>query len=287
MSATEVTHKFFALVPLWVGKVGAGGVASASATTIPTASMAGLTNGQAYVITANRVNATGTTKNPANERETFIGKVSGSDFINSVRQLEGQAQAWEADTVLEVLVTATVWNKLIEGIEVEHNDDGTHSDITADTVETTSLEINSTGPIDKVLPSTATDGELDDDEALVTGKKIKEYVNTKNLVRTTTEVSSATPTINTDNTDIHTITALATAITSMTTNLSGTPVNGQKLILRFKDDGTARGIAHGASFASRGATLLTTTTLGKYSYEALIWNSTTSTWDCVAVVTEA
>lgn len=105
--------------------------------------------------------------------------------------------------------------------------------------------------------------------------------------RTTTETSSATPTINTDNTDIHTITALATAITSMTTNLSGTPVNGQKLIVRIKDDGTARGITWGASFASRGATLPTTTVLGKYQYNGFIYNSTTSTWDCVATVNEA
>lgn len=105
--------------------------------------------------------------------------------------------------------------------------------------------------------------------------------------RSTTEASSATPTINTDNTDIHTITALAAAITSMTTNLSGTPVNGQKLIIRIKDDGTARAITWGASFASRGATLPTTTVLSKYQYNGFIWNSTSSTWDLVATVNEA
>lgn len=105
--------------------------------------------------------------------------------------------------------------------------------------------------------------------------------------RTTTEISSATPTINTDNTDIHTITALATDITSFTTNLSGTPVNGQKLIIRILDDGTARAITWGASFASRGATLPTTTVLSKYQYNGFIYNSTTSTWDLVATVDEA
>lgn len=104
--------------------------------------------------------------------------------------------------------------------------------------------------------------------------------------RTTTETSSATPTINVDNTDIHTITALAAAITSFTTNLSGTPVNGQKLTIRIKDDGTARAITWGASFASRGATLPTTTFLGKYVYVGLIYNSTASVWDCVAVSQE-
>ena len=105
--------------------------------------------------------------------------------------------------------------------------------------------------------------------------------------RTTTEVSSATPTINTDNTDIHTITALAVAITSMTTNLSGTPVNGQRLTIRILDNATARAITWGASFVSRGATLPTTTTLSKYLYVGFLWNSTASIWDCIATAEEA
>jgi len=102
--------------------------------------------------------------------------------------------------------------------------------------------------------------------------------------RSGTVASSATPTINTNNVDIFTITALALAITSMTTNLSGTPVNGQKLIIRIKDDGTARSITWGASFSPAGAT---TTTLGKTQYNGCIYNSTSSKWDIVATVNEA
>lgn len=98
--------------------------------------------------------------------------------------------------------------------------------------------------------------------------------------------SSATPTINTDLYDRFDITALATAITSMTTNLSGTPVAGDSLLMRLKDNGTARAITWGASFASRGATLPTTTVLGKYMYVGFLWNDVENTWDCVAVVTE-
>lgn len=104
--------------------------------------------------------------------------------------------------------------------------------------------------------------------------------------RENTVASSATPSINTDTTDIFTITALAAAITSMTTNLSGTPVNGQKLTIRIKDAGTARAITWGASFASRGATLPTTTVISKYLYVGLIYNSTAAVWDCVATAQE-
>ena len=105
--------------------------------------------------------------------------------------------------------------------------------------------------------------------------------------RSGTVTSHATPTINTDNVDIFTITALAEAITSMTTNLSGTPTLGQTLIIRILDNATARAITWGASFASRGATLPTTTVLSKYLYVGLIWNTTTSTWDCIATAQEA
>lgn len=81
--------------------------------------------------------------------------------------------------------------------------------------------------------------------------------------RVTTITSSATPTINTDNCDQVNITALAAAITSMTTNLSGTPTAGQRLIFSIKDNSVARGITWGAGFASYGETLPSTTTASK------------------------
>lgn len=98
--------------------------------------------------------------------------------------------------------------------------------------------------------------------------------------------SHATPTINTDTTDAFDITALATAITNMSTNLSGSPTNFQKLIIRIKDDGTARGITWGTSFVARGATLPTTTVLGKLTTCGFLYNTTTNTWGCVAVAQE-
>lgn len=129
MAATAITDKFVELKPTWVGKVGAGGVASAGATVVPASSVTGLTNGNVYYITVNRTDPTGTRKNAITARETFKGKLSGTDFIECVRGVEGVAQAWEADTVLEILVTAAGYNEIIEGILVEHNEDGTHKQI--------------------------------------------------------------------------------------------------------------------------------------------------------------
>lgn len=85
--------------------------------------------------------------------------------------------------------------------------------------------------------------------------------NKRITLRRSNEASSATPTINTDNVDLHDITALATAMTSLTTNLTGTPVTGDPLIVRIKDNGTARALTFGASFESSGNVTLPTTTV--------------------------
>jgi hypothetical protein len=75
-------------------------------------------------------------------------------------------------------------------------------------------------------------------------------------------------------------------VTSFSSGLSGTPVNGQHLTIRLLDDGSPHALTFGASFASRGASLPTTTVASKYMYVGFIWNSTTMTWDCVAVAQE-
>lgn len=105
--------------------------------------------------------------------------------------------------------------------------------------------------------------------------------------RVTTITSSATPTVNTDDCDMVSITALAAAITSMTTNLSGTPSNGEMLLFRIKDNGTARAITWGASFAAAGAALPTTTVLGKVLHALFIWDSVASKWCCLSTAQEA
>ncbi len=105
--------------------------------------------------------------------------------------------------------------------------------------------------------------------------------------RVTTITSSATPTVNTDNCDCVTITALAAAITSMTSGLSGTPTNFDKLIFRIKDDGTARAITWGASFVAKGVALPTTTVISKLLTVGFIYDTVAATWGCVASAQEA
>jgi hypothetical protein len=93
--------------------------------------------------------------------------------------------------------------------------------------------------------------------------------------------NSATPTLNTDNYDMMVITSQSVAITSFTTNLTGTPVNGQKLIISITGTG-AIAITWGASFESSTVTLPSTTVTTNRLDIGFIWNVATSKWRCVA-----
>jgi hypothetical protein len=99
--------------------------------------------------------------------------------------------------------------------------------------------------------------------------------------RTGTTTSSATPTINTDDVDFYSITAQTEAITSFTTNLSGTPTEGQKLWIAITGTG-ARAITWGASFEASTVALPTTTVSTNRLDVGFVWNTVTSKWRCIA-----
>lgn len=99
--------------------------------------------------------------------------------------------------------------------------------------------------------------------------------------RTGTVASSATPTINTDNVDFYSITAQTVDITSFTTNLSGTPTDGQKLWIAITGT-AARAITWGASFEASTVALPTTTVTTNRLDVGFVWNAATSKWRCVA-----
>jgi hypothetical protein len=100
--------------------------------------------------------------------------------------------------------------------------------------------------------------------------------------RVSTTTSSATPTINTDNTDQFGLTAQAVDITSFTTNLTGTPTDGQKLWIYIVGT-AARAITFGASFEASTVALPTTTVTTNRLDVGFVWNAATSKWRCVAV----
>lgn len=68
---------------------------------------------------------------------------------------------------------------------------------------------------------------------------------------------------------------------------TGSPIQGESIIIRIKDNGTSRTLSWNSVYRSVGATLPTATTAGKTTYIGAIYNSTDAKWDVVAAATEA
>ncbi len=103
--------------------------------------------------------------------------------------------------------------------------------------------------------------------------------------RVFSEASNATPATNADSYDLHCVTAAAANMTIGAP--TGTPANGQKLMYRFKDNGTARTIAWNAVFRAVGVSLPATTVISKTLYVGAQYNSADSKWDVIAIALEA
>ena len=101
-------------------------------------------------------------------------------------------------------------------------------------------------------------------------------------IQTVTSSATVTPT---STNDLVTITAQATGLTLA--NPTGTFVEGQSLMIRIKDNGTARAITFGADYRAIGITLPTTTVISKTMYLGIIYNSTDAKWDILGLNQQA
>lgn len=138
-----------------------------------------------------------------------------------------------------------------------------------------------------------TDSEISDERVQVKFKSdfipstadVTETLTNKRITkRVGTTASSATPTPNADSHDQYQVTALAEAAELQAP--SGTPTNGQGLVVRIKDNGTARALTYNSIYREIGVSLPTTTVIGKTIYLGMIYNSADTKWDVVAVAEE-
>ena len=102
--------------------------------------------------------------------------------------------------------------------------------------------------------------------------------------REVTIASSATPTPNSDITDIYTVTALAEAATFGAP--TGTPTQGQTLLIRIKDDSWGPWALSWNAIYRAGTDIAkpTTTVTGKTMYVGFIYSTTDTKWDLIMVV---
>lgn len=111
---------------------GASSMSLSDATGVPT------TTG--LVFTVGRVNSSGTST--PSTRAIYKGTLSGTT-VSNLTLTEGTDQTHAAGTVVEITFTATHWNDAVDGILVEHEQDGTHKAIT-----TPSIVIDDAGTLD-------------------------------------------------------------------------------------------------------------------------------------------
>ena len=131
--------------------------------------------------------------------------------------------------------------------------------------------------------SVANTDEVIIEESDGTKKSMKRRTFVKPINNDTASTSTLTPNI--DNNDQETVTALAAALTIAAP--SGTASTGMKLIIRLKDNGTARALTWNAIYRALGTTIPTTTVANKITYIGLVYNGTDTKWDVVAVSQEA
>ena len=155
------------------------------------------------------------------------------------------------------------------------------------TPDADAVHVNVANEITAITEKTTVDNQdefiIEDSDASFVKKSIKRKTIVSPIDNTIATGATLTP--NVDEYEQETITALSSALTINAP--TGTPTNGMKLVLRITDDGTARGLTWNAIFRIIGTTLPTTTTANKTIYVGLIYNTTATTWDVVAVKEEA
>jgi hypothetical protein len=155
------------------------------------------------------------------------------------------------------------------------------TDLSEGTTTTTTVDVNSSDGTNATLAEASTS------RAGVMSKQKFDEVTANTLKSNDPRVdessSTATLTVNTTTTDQSNLTAQSQALTI------NTPIGitaASKLIIRIKDNGTARALTFNASFRPIGTTLPATTVASKMLYLGIIYCSTDDKWDVVSVAQE-
>lgn len=269
------------------------GTISSGAATVVLNSVSGYTNGDNVCLVIDPTDAT--------KKQVFTGVVDTSGVqITGVVWTEGTNQTHTTGATVVDYWTATHWDALTKGLLVSHNQDGTmltnlplkNPFINDTTTATKQVKFGISGATASTA-STLTFVQsanraitFQDADHTVVGRDTTDTLTNKRVTpRVGTVADAATVTPTGDSSDLYTVTALAQAATIAAP--SGTPTNGQKLVLRLLDNGTGRALTWNAIYRAIGVTLPTTTVANKTHYIGLIYNSADTKWDAVAVVAQA
>jgi hypothetical protein len=232
------------------------------------------------ILVIDRVNSSGTSTPTTREYVSYTG-ISTNTITGVTRGVgNSTAQAHSSGAIVEEVLSVTHWLDLLTFLVVGHDASGNIDTIGANATITTPFlaSFYQDVGLTKLMttPNTASD-------TLAAIAATQTLTNKRITKRVTTNTSSATPTPNSDTSDVYTVTALGEAATFGAP--TGTPTNTQTLVIRVEDDGTARALDFNTAYRfSTDLPKPTTTVLGKVLYMGFIYNSTDSKWDCLVIL---
>lgn len=229
----------------------------------------------------------------ASEEITYATGVSGGNLTTPLanRGLEGgSAQAHSSGVSVKGILTTGMWNDLVTSLVNTLFTQATGAlksgiVLTLPQINDTSSDHQYVFAVSELTADrTVTLPLLTGNDTFVFNDHIQTLTNKRISPRVVTTTDDATAEIDVDVTDQYQLTAVANNTTFTTT---GTPVNGQKLIIRLKDAGVGKTLTWNAVFRAVGVTLPTTTVASKTHYIGCVYNTADTKWDAVAVVQEA
>lgn len=119
--------------------------------------------------------------------------------------------------------------------------------------------------------------------ALPTATSTTTFTNKAITQRVVTTTDDATAVIDVAVTDVYELSAIAN---NTTFSFTGSPTDGQKFIIRYKDAGVSKTLTW-TGFVAIGITLPTATTANKWGYVGVQYNAAAAAYHALATVTEA
>ena len=217
------------------------------ATSFTINSGAGWPTSTGFIVAVRTVDANGN-EIPGTYTEWAATYAGGTVTINATPVI-GSDQVYTAGTTTQVYipVSSVAWNRLINALLNQHNQDGSHAAITATSLVTSG------------------------------GATIGGSVTIAGQASVTPVVITSNSTI-TPSAQIYDVTALAASATINVPSFS--PANGMALIIRIKDNGTPHTLTFATGYSNvSGITTPTTTIASKLLTIGALYNSATSMWE--------